>query len=437
MTESIRNQDSVKTRARTASEAPRDSVTALAASRHGDTSAGAPPSNTAPANYIDESTRIFRTGIDSLYLSWSGTLNQEFDDLLTGLKEKAQSPNPVDQSKAVLQLLDHRFEVSDKGKGRFPFVIRDNWYHIQISRTQSTSMPLAMAQISSELLSISGFNSSVRKLETLISRIGAIEEQKISRIDVCVDFYTEFNLELIPKSAWVMQAQDYGSRYVGNRFSGFLFGAGGSLLGRLYDKALEIETKSKKTFFYPLWEKGGWMGELPVWRMEFQLRREVLRQMGINSTNDLDEKLNGVWQYCCQKWLRLTVPSLSDTAKTRWPDHPLWVSLNQARFGQGDLQPLFRTRKERLPSDESLYVHGLGGITSLMAKKGITSLDEALKIFASNLYTHHHNRRESGYSLGKYINAKVAQKARKFNTRLEKDLENSDPEAYRKAKEGE
>ena len=59
-----------------------------------DTSTGAPPSNTAPANYIDGSTRIFRPGIDSLYLSWSGTLFQDIDDQLTGLKALAQSPNP-------------------------------------------------------------------------------------------------------------------------------------------------------------------------------------------------------------------------------------------------------------------------------------------------------------------------------------------------------
>ena len=400
-------------------------------------SKGAPPSNTAPANYIDESTRIFRTGIDSLYLSWSGTLSLEFDDLLTGLKEKAKSPDPIDQSQAVLQLLDHRFEVSDKGRGRFPFVIRDNWYHIQISRTQSTSMPLALAQISSELLSMSGYNTAVKKLENLISLMGSVEEQKISRIDVCADFYTEFNLELIPKPAWVMQVQDYGSRYVGNRFSGFLFGAGGNLLGRLYDKALEIETKSKKTFFYSLWEQGGWMGELPVWRMEFQLRREVLREMGVNSTLDLEGKLNGVWQYCCQKWLRLTVPSQADTARSRWPDHPLWIALKDARFGSGNLKPLYRTRKERLPSEKFLFVNGLGAITSFMASEGITDLSIAYRTYLRRATEYHRTRRASGNSLGTYINAKTLEKSRKFNTRLKADWKDRNPEAYRKAKEGE
>ncbi len=123
MTESTRNQDSTKARTRTAPESPCDSVTALAASRLGSCSPGAPPSNTAPANYMDGSTRIFRTGIDSLYLSWAGMLSQEYDDLLIELRDKARSTDTKQQSEAVLQIFDHRFEVSDKGKGNFPFVL--------------------------------------------------------------------------------------------------------------------------------------------------------------------------------------------------------------------------------------------------------------------------------------------------------------------------
>ncbi len=179
------------------------------------------------------------------------------------------------------------------------------------------------------------------------------------------------------------------------------------------------------------------MGELPVWRMEFQIRRERLNEMGINSTLDLEHKLNGLWQYCCQNWLRLTLPSDTDSAKTRWPNHPLWAALQKANFGSGGMQPLARTRKVRLPSAERLCVHGLSSVTSIMARDGIKSLDEALQVWAQELHAHHRNRRESGYSLGTYLKVMVAQKERKFNTQMEKDFKDSDPEAYRKAKEGE
>lgn len=400
------------------------------------TSKGAPLSNTAPANYIDDPTRIFRTGIDSLYLSWSGSLNQGYDVLLSELKEKAQSANPTEQAQAVFQLLDHRFEVSDKGKGRFAFVLRDNWFHIQVSRTQSTSMPLAMVQIRSEVLSKSGYQKTVKKLETLLSLLGDIEDQKISRIDLCADFYTEFNLELVPPNAWVRKASQFAYHVDGSRFSGFSFGRSGIISGRLYDKALEIE-RSQKTFFFPLWAEGGWLGELPVWRLEFQLRRSALKELGVNSTHDLDEKLNGLWQYCSQNWLRLTIPNLKDTARTRWPDHPLWVELKKARFGDGNLQPLNRTTKERLPSLEFLFVNGLGALTSFMAAEGISSLDQAYRLYLDRAAEYHRSRQRSGHSLGSYINAKASNKARKFNTRLKPEFKDRDPETYRKTKEGE
>ena len=43
----------------------------------GSRESGAPPSNTAPANYINDETglQILRFGVDSLYLSYPGTLN--------------------------------------------------------------------------------------------------------------------------------------------------------------------------------------------------------------------------------------------------------------------------------------------------------------------------------------------------------------------------
>ncbi len=266
--------------------------------------------------------------------------------------------------------------------------------------------------------------------------MGEISDQKISRIDICADFYTDFDLEFLQKRAWVMQAGGLDVHHPDFNFSGYSFGNRGKLSGRLYNKAMEIE-KSGKSFFYDLWKEGGWLGELPVMRLEFQFRRQVLKEMGVNSTKCLDEKLNGLWQYCCQKWLRLTLPSQTDTARSRWPDHPLWIALKDARFGSGDLKPLNRTRKERLPSQKFLFVNGLGAITSFMASEGITDLNIGYRAYLRKAAEYHRTRRASGNSLGTYINAKTLEKARKFNTRLRPDPNDTDPDTYRKAKEGE
>ena len=71
------------------------------------------------------------------------------------------------------------------------------------------------------------------------------------------------------------------------------------------------------------------------------------------------------------------------------------------------------------------------------AAEGISNLNEAAKAYLRGAQSYHRNRRASGNSLGTYVHAKVIQKARKFNTRLKADPKDNDPDAYRKAKEGE
>jgi len=250
-------------------------------------------------------------------------LYQKYDDLLIELRDKARSTDPIQQSEATLQIFDHRFEVSDKGKGNFPFVLRDNWFHIQLSRSLSKSMPMALVQIRSEVLSKSGYIETVKRLEYVISQLGIISDQKISRIDICADFYTDFDLEHLQKRAWVMQAGGLHVHHPDFNFSGFSFGNGGKLSGRLYNKAMEIE-KSGKSFFYDLWKEGGWQGELPVMRLEFQFRRQVLKEMGVNSTKCLDKEVNA--PPAQSRWLRITAKSRIDRPCGRW------LSLHNRKF---------------------------------------------------------------------------------------------------------
>lgn len=59
-------------------------------------SRGAPPSNTAPANYTnpDNGTRVLRYGVDSLYLTYRGLLDEKVDARLDQLKHFASKRCP-------------------------------------------------------------------------------------------------------------------------------------------------------------------------------------------------------------------------------------------------------------------------------------------------------------------------------------------------------
>lgn len=384
--------------------------------------AGAPLSNTAPANCTkpERTTQLLRTGVDSLYLSYRGDLHPEREAELENLKQLAQSLDGRDQADAHLDLHGHRFEVRDKGKGRFPFVLADNWFHLQVARSRAKSLPMVYAQVASELLTRTGVGPSVTWLNGVALALGKHDSlPAVSRADLCVDFVTGEDLEGMPRQSWVTRANGYASYYVQGRFSGITIGLGGHLAARVYDKTLEIATKSQKTYLYEFWREAGWDGESPVWRLEFQFGRTVLRELGVNTVRDLAANLPGLWAYATSGWLRLTVPSLTDATQTRWPNHPLWDVLSAATWSGDRGEPLYRSRKERLPSERSLFVNGLGAITSFMASEGYTSIDAALPAFMERAHAYHlAQSQHTGKTLITYARERALQKARRFNTLL-------------------
>lgn len=404
---------------------------------------GAPPSNTAPYNCINPKlTKILRCSVDSLYLSYPGNLYETWSRKLQTLKAMAQSDEEMEKAQAQITLGRHLFEVMGKGDGRFPYVLQDGALRIALSKPESVAMPLAYAQLSSESLTYSDVETIEADLRSVVNSIGnVIDEPKNSRVDLCIDFVTNEELEYIDDSAWVSRAHLI-NRYSNKRdFSGWVIGSGGAMSARLYDKTLEIK-KSKKDYLKDIWKNEGWDEKQKVWRLEFQFRREVLKQLNILSVPDLLANLKNLWEYATHDWLRLTIPNSKDETQTRWPNHPLWDVLSNAPWECDNPIKLKRTHLVRPPSDESLFVNGLGGITSFMAREGITDIGEGFGEFLHHAHTYHENsdlRKDNVF--GAYINLKVKQKGRKFNTlnNIEVDEAEMKQKAtdYRKGKDGE
>ncbi len=383
---------------------------------------GALPSNTAPPNYTGLS--ILRQGVDSLYLNYPGSLTEQAEVQLTELKARAQSPECSEQAEAFLPFGDHTFVMSPRGRGRFPFVLSDNWYHLQLSRIAAEKMPLAYVQVASELLTRSGMDAAVAPLSLLVGQLaGKTVTPMVSRLDLCVDFVTALNFAAIPESHWVTRASKQARYYVRGRFSGLTFGQGGALSCRLYDKTLEIE-KSQKTYLYELWKAQGWDEVAPVWRLEFQFNRELLTQVGIYSLEQLKTFLNALWVYGVDQWLQLKLPQSQDGNSSRWPVYPQWQQFLTARFNKGPCEPVYRVRKDSSPSDQALFINGLGSITSFMAREGIHNIEEALSRYLDQARAYH--RRQSnltGKTLNTYVREKVEQKRTRYANRQRREAQ--------------
>jgi len=408
---------------------------------------GALPSNRAPLKYNPEKTKLLRFGVDSLYLSYPGVLSEEWDQKLSRLKELAQLEDELSQSVAQVTICSHLFEVRDKGAGRFSYVLVDNAYRIQASNARSKSLPLAYVQISSEYLTHAGIEKAEEGLSYIVNTLGMVNEPaNVSRVDLFADFCADCEMDAFePLRDWVTRVETLSLHYSYGRFSGWSFGSGGDIVARLYDKTLEVEKKSHKFYLHELWKAAGWDGESQVWRMEFEAKRNALVSLQLPKLSHLLPNQAALWRYLTENWLRLTVPTELDSNRARWDNHPLWDFIASA-FDTGEEQTkLQRFNPARLPEDERLFVHGLGGITSFMASRGIEDIGEGIGEYLHQAKEYHIRR--SGFKhdgMERYVGRKVKSKNRRFNTvnnvqPLPSDLTKTEADAiaYQQAKDGE
>ena len=376
---------------------------------------GAQPSITAPANYI----RPLRHGVDSLYLSFPGGIDPHVAMMLQELKTAAQASDERVQCDATYYNGEHCFTVSPRGRGSFAFVLEDNWFRLELSNASAGVLPLAHVQVRSEYLTSVGVEEAISSLESLLPEFGTVTARPgVSRIDLFVDFTTTADPTAFPGAHWVKRSRKRDVHEYRDYVTGITFGAGNEVSARLYDKTLEIQ-KSGKDYLKPLWAAQGWQEGETVWRMEFQVRREGLPEELKGPAAEVVPLFGVLWRYLTTEWLRLAVPQESDENRTRWPVHPLWEALAGVWDVPPESSPLMRVEKTRAPSDEAIFKAGMWGLTSFMAREGITEVDEGLGEFLHAMQAFHDGPGSpTSQSLQDYLGRKTRAKARRYNVRI-------------------
>ena len=410
---------------------------------------GAPPSNTAPYNgnvLTSGGFRLLRRAVDSIYLSYPGELHASVFAALQKLKALAQSDHPEEQVTAQYPIGNHVFEVKDKGARLFPFVLEDNAYRIQLSRP-GKRLPMAYVKVSAEYLAYRGPRAVHEELLALLPELGDLTgTNMVSRIDLAADFGACVVMDSWHRSAWVTRAEAINNYAKALIFTGWAIGAGGAISCRLYNKTEEIVV-SGKAWAVNLWLPGGWRPGEDVWRLEFQFKRDFLNERGLSSIESVLDNLNGLWSYATTEWLRLTVPNDTDSKRSRWPTHDLWVALASVDWEGPEATPLEKCSNARSPSELRLITLVLGALTSFMAMHGIDDRNEGIDQLVGKLYEHFSTvAAKDGLSFDEFLAQRLALKARTFNTavaspglveNLKQDYLDERIDAYRRASRGE
>lgn len=325
-----------------------------------------PPANVKTCN--PDQYEIVAHGIDSLYLSID--VKWKSDDLFLYLGKIKQFAKNEKTERTVVLFTENGEEwplnIKPYGMKGYEWFLTGNDYTIQIGDwIEPQSRPSIYAKISSEALwRLSPENAVEILLSLLKGSDGEIICVKPSRADLCVDI-------LLPESIWNQELINYrvtrASYDSMHRSNGNLTGISigkGVISARLYDKPLEINQKSKKIWMFDIWGFDAVPENMKVIRVEFQLRREGIKELGLDDVTDLFKFQENVWAYCTKQWLKFQDnPGKHHTQRKTFQ----WWEMVQDGFqGNQEACPLIRNKAFN-PKIKQSTAQAKGNLTSLQA----------------------------------------------------------------------
>lgn len=371
--------------------------------------------------------RILASNVDTLVLAidiwWK---NGKFLDYLGSEKRSAieEGKDVRIELKNSEDLEPYLFNLKEHGTKGYEWILICNEYSLMIGNWETPkTRPSIMATIRSETLWRMGSLKSVNFLLNLLSENGArINKVKLSRMDLCVDI-------LIPEKYWskdligyaVTRANDRVQYFDGSKLQGIRFGKG-NISARLYDKELEIKQQSKKHWMYSVWKFDKVPNNMKVIRVEFQIRREVMRELGLDEFDQLITEYGGVWSYCTKKWLNFK-DNPGKHQKHQRKTFDWWKKIQNGFLGMENENPSIRCKSLKIDK-EQLVSQVFGFLSSIEALNQETRGTESS---SSNLDKTIDDLKSEFFSMGKDeigFKKDVANKRAKYQrskSKVEKD----------------
>lgn len=307
------------------------------------------------------------------------TLNQ-FREELNKAQKSAQAD---DVEGAQVRFGDHPFLIRPGGARvagslYFAWVLEMNGWSLSIMDRERPwgETPNVRVHVGALELMYFGLEECYGLAKRVIEKAGGtIEGEKISRMDSCLDLMgvpvAEFVDPFVAKRV-VRRGKKVDLHFDGRDTTGLTVGRGAVVL-RIYDKVAECQHNAVK------WDamiQTRFSGEVPteVTRVEFQLRRKVLKELGIDTIADWIAKRASVLDYLTAHWFRLTADQVDLDHTERAAPSSLWqrVSEGFSSWAGVALLPAVRDRiKRKVLEIGGLMRQAFGCITSAAAVRGV------------------------------------------------------------------
>ncbi len=328
-----------------------------------------------------------------------------FDAVYCAYFLQPAGPNPLDfavltekqeairqsehKNPATITLGNSDFILKPYGtKSGYPFVIENGDFSIQLGEDNK---PNFYVQFLSQALWRESAYLLHEKFLTWAASVGftPYQPESLSRIDYCFDYHLpeiDFDADCFKSKSGKDRKQRGGLKA-----HAFTFGGGGDIVLRVYDKVAEIRQKRDKAWSHALWEQAE-----NVWRIEWQVRKKVLKDLDIVTFADLQEQIGDLLRYLATDHTSLRKPA-DDGNSRQWPLHPLWSDLlerieelnnhGSSRIHAQD--PALKERMERMASAMYDYLKMVAAVHCVQTGKALIDVNEALRVMDSRILKLH------------------------------------------------
>lgn len=191
------------------------------------------------------------------------------------------------------------------------------------------NMPMVRVQPRAEFIHAEGIEAVLAWVYGAAEALELPVDWSVSRLDLFADFHG-LEPSADRRREFVCRAKARQFREDGEDLETLYFGTGRPLLARVYDKTKE--SAAKGTNWWPeVWGAGYRAGE-PVWRVEFEINRGLLRDFCIDTPEDVLRVQRLLWRHITANWLTLRTPS-ADSNRSRWPIAEAWKIVQAVPLG--------------------------------------------------------------------------------------------------------
>lgn len=215
-------------------------------------------------------------------------------------------------------------------------------------------------------------------IRTWLRELGAeIVTAKVSRVDLCVDIPGVGVADLMAayrEERYITRtrhSEDWSQTAAYRRFrrdTGCALGTATRL--RIYDKSLECQDLAKRAWM--IHRRWGGEDQDKALRVEFQVRREFLKDRGIDTVEDYFLKRRSLAKYLCTDWVRF-VEAFDRRHTDRAESMPIWQRVQEDfdHWTAGPFSTLAPLPREKV-QDRQLIRQAAGCIETIAARMGVS-----------------------------------------------------------------